>query len=420
MTRLTALLLLVLTPPLLAASSPRAIELRNQGFAELENERPEAAEGLYTELAKVVPDDPLPWANLAIAQLRQQKFDDAKSSIGKALRLTPDEAALLAIEGDVYQWSGDLDGALERYRRAVTANPNDPEVLYGLYNLATTNPNLPGAETAATLAIDRLAELRPENVVVLLQRGQRAIAAGDRPTASTIFNRIQELLWQAPPLAARAFDMVETALEGEDVSEVRVPALRLENVLKVTPMFRENLRELRTGIQGLPIERFRDEPQPTAFGEPLDIRFTTTSLDSTPLLAVAVGDLDADGTSDVVTASSDKLTIRLATDTWQATTTLPLPIRADGLLIVDLDNDGRLDIVAHGMKGSRSFRNGEDGFTTHDFGVDAVQARSMVPIDFDIEGDLDLAYAGTALGVLRNQLQGPLETTPGTVFPALA
>ena len=59
------------------AVSPEAVELRNRGLAELENEKPELAEQAYRQLTEVAPKDPLGFANLAIAELRQQKNDAA-------------------------------------------------------------------------------------------------------------------------------------------------------------------------------------------------------------------------------------------------------------------------------------------------------------------------------------------------------
>jgi hypothetical protein len=44
----------------------------------------------------------------------------------------------------------------------------------------------------------------------------------------------------------------------------RVPAARLENVLRVTPLYQQSLAELSPGIQGEPVERFAAEPPPSS------------------------------------------------------------------------------------------------------------------------------------------------------------
>ncbi len=260
--------LTLLSLPAIAAVPPEAVELRNRGLAELENEKPELAEEAYRRLIEVAPEDPLGHGNLAIAELRQQKNDAAMASIERALALAPGRADLLAIKSEVLQWTGDLEGALAVMKQAADAAPQDLEIQYAAYQLATT-VRTEEADAAGLEVLRRLAKLRPENLVVLLQLGQRAIAAGDRRVASGVFVRVEQLLWQVDPIATRALGMVTEALAADDLSAARVPAIRLENVLKVSAMYRESLRELKTGIQGIPIKRFVDEPEASDFGDPV-------------------------------------------------------------------------------------------------------------------------------------------------------
>ncbi len=90
-----------------AATSPdRAVELRNRGFGELENEQPAKAEQAFRELAELTPDDPLPFANLAISLLRQQKTDEAMAAIAKAEAKSPNDPRLIAIRAEILSWSG--------------------------------------------------------------------------------------------------------------------------------------------------------------------------------------------------------------------------------------------------------------------------------------------------------------------------
>ncbi len=233
------LAVLLLVPPVacVANDAPpmEALDLRHRAFAELENEHPEKAAPLYRQLAELLPDEPLGWANLAIAELRQQDYDGALKSIAKALEKAPKRPDLLAIEAEILQWKGDLQGALARLEEAAEGAPQDLEILYSLYDIATTTDG-EQADAAAQKALHRLGRLRPENVVVMVKTGQLAIADGNRRRATAAFGRIGELLWQAEPIATRALGLVTKALEGEDLSAAATPAQRLENVLKVSPM----------------------------------------------------------------------------------------------------------------------------------------------------------------------------------------
>lgn len=419
--------------------TPAALELRDQGFAELENEHPEKAEVAYRRLGELLPEDPLPHANLAIALLRQQKYDAARQAVARALELAPGRGDVLAIEAEIAQWSGDLDSALVTMGRALDAAPRDLEILYATYQLATTARG-ETAEALARKSLDRLAELRPENVVVLLRLGQRAIAEGDRPTATASYARVAQLLWQAEPIAGRAMEMVSDALRQDDLESARVPAVRLENVLKISAMFREGLRELKTGIQGIPLRRLGGEPEPNAFGDPIAIELKGRRIDPRPTLgkALAVGDFDGDERPDIarlIAADGEagwRLVVRGSktggSAKEQGLAALGAPAGA-GLLATDLDNDGFLDLLAHGDGGMAFFGGAGDGSFTRregDLGLGGAGAAATTVIDFDIEGDLDLALAGSgeqAVDLWRNNLAGDLEAVgrrsiPGNTWTA--
>lgn len=411
---------------------PRALELRDTGLAQLENETPEQAEGTFRQLLEVAPQDPLGHANLAIALLRQQKLEEAEATLATALATAPGRGDLLALRGDILQWSGRQDEALKAYQEAAEANPEDPEVQYSLYRQATSLDS-EEAEQAAAQTASRLAQLRPENVVVLLAQGQQAIASGDRTAATGAYLRVRELLWQAPPIAETAIEKVFEALEAGDLSAARTPALRLENVLKVSAMFRESLRELSTGIQGLPVLRFVHEPTAQSFGEPVPVAFRRIPLDKSPTAgeALAVGDLNGDRKPDIariVGGTEAVLELHLTSSEEDATQASPLRLPTisglHGLLITDLDNDGLADLLGYGPETLIYWRgDGSGSFTdqTEYFGLVGLGATAAVAIDFDIEGDLDLALAGGKAGaaeLLFNNLQGPLQAVGEQALPA--
>jgi tetratricopeptide (TPR) repeat protein len=410
----------------------KAIELRNRGFAELENEQPAPAEATFTELVQLVPDDPLPHANLAIALLRQQKFEPAQAAIDRAMELAPDRPDLLAILAEVAQWSGRPEEALELMRRTAAAAPDNPRLQYALYRQA----GILRSEEDLTAALERLARLRPENVVVMLGLGQRAIAGGDRAAASAAFLRIRELIWQAPQAAQDLLGQIVAALEAGDVAGARVPALRLENVLKVTPMFRGSQLELDVGIQGDPLFRFRDEGGAASFGEPLQVTFASERLSDRPAHpGVAVGDFNGDGKTDyawLARGAAASLRVRLGeTAADEGARVLPAP-GLERLLAADLDNDGRLDLVGWSADRLEIFRGrGDGGFeaASAEFGISRQEtgAGGVAVLDYDIEGDLDLVVAGGRRGgdgaggaeLYRNSLSGPFEPVGERSLPAV-
>jgi len=423
---LLAFSLLAAAPPAPGPVSPEAAALRALGIAQLENERTGEAAESFRKLAKLTPDDPLPYADLAVVALRQQKSDEAAAAIAQALAKAPGRADLLAIQGDVLQWSGKSEEALAAYRKAAMAAPDRVEIQYGLYRLAGQGEG-PEAEAALKESLQALARLRPENLVVLLQQGQRAIAAGDRAGATQSFLRVRELLGPAPPPAAAAtLAPVLTALESGDVATARVPAIRLENVLKPTPPYQQGLHELTTGLLGNPVERFVNEPPPSTFGDPVPVRFRAAPLAKGPVAgrALATGDFDGDGKPDLAwIEAGEKPRLLLLKGSGGEPVAGPAAAGITGLTAADLDNDGNLDLIGFGSKRIAFWRGKGDG-TFEDasagagFGTAGAEAAAV--LDYDIEGDLDLAIGGEGVDLFRNALQGPLEAVGKQTFPPVA
>ena len=155
---------------LLAAVSDRSVELRNLGIAQLENEKPSEASDTFVALTLEAPKEPLGWANLAIARLRSQQTEEALQAIGKALELAPQRADLLAIRADIEQWQGGPEQALATYMKAARLAPDNAEIQYALYRVASTLQD-PAADEGVDLALENLARLRPDNLVVMLHLG---------------------------------------------------------------------------------------------------------------------------------------------------------------------------------------------------------------------------------------------------------
>jgi len=153
------------------------------------------------------------------------------------------------------------------------------------------------------------------------------------------------------------------------------------------------------GLPGLFIARAKAAPllyakaRAAAFA-PAD---ATAGWPAAPLLEL--GDIDNDLRPEAVLATSGA--IEIIDRERPARTSLPLDgFEVAGLLLVDIDNDGWLDLIAWGPSGLRVWRNGgHAGFAdrTSALGLDAAGAiDGLVAADFDLDGDTDLLTASAA------------------------
>lgn len=413
-----ALLLPIAT--LAAPLDETALGLRQKGLAELENEQNAAAESTFAELASRLPGDPLPHANQAIAALRQARLDEARTALRRALRLAPGRPDLVAIEAELMVAAGDLEGGLERFRIAAAGAPDRPDLQFALLRSGEELGTESG-DAAMDTALARLTRLRPDNLVVLLGAGKRAVALADRTGATAAALRIRELLWEAPKGATEALARLTEALEAGDLPRARVPMQQLANLLRPSPLFQQGVRELSSGILGIPVERFVLEPPAREFGGSLPVTFVAGAKvaasgpagGASPPGArtVLASDLDGDQRPDLLrlvagssSSSPVAVELRLASGGFEPRI-LASSAGLVALQAADLDQDGRIDLVASGPAGAIRFRAGAADFTTWPAAAGELPLRgsALTVLDFDLEGDLDLALAGAgaAAGDLR-------------------
>jgi arylsulfatase A-like enzyme/tetratricopeptide (TPR) repeat protein len=95
---------------------------------EFEEKYPEA-EQVDLRILAGIPDSPASYINLAIAQARQKKFDQAIETLKKGTARMPDSEILLARLGHTYLVAGKLQEAFETMTEALAMNPRDVDAL---------------------------------------------------------------------------------------------------------------------------------------------------------------------------------------------------------------------------------------------------------------------------------------------------
>ncbi|NQZ75237.1 MAG: tandem-95 repeat protein [Ekhidna sp.] len=137
---------------------------------------------------------------------------------------------------------------------------------------------------------------------------------------------------------------------------------------------------------------------------------TIKALTNTDSRSISIGDFNDDGQLDVAVASygSSRLSVY-----EQDGTELYGAANAGQPIFVnhaDLDNDGDLDIISarYGGTVAQWLNDGQGNFTGSTL-LSVAQARSVIPMDMDQDGDIDIVYTGQSasqIGVLENDGAG--------------
>ncbi|HEX9638564.1 MAG TPA: FG-GAP-like repeat-containing protein [Acidobacteriota bacterium] len=412
---------------LIGAGDPtEVIRHKNLGIAFLEQEQPGEAAKEFRELVRLAPGEPLGHADLAIALLRLQRTEEARWHIQKAIELAPDRGDLYGILAEVERWAEQLPASRAALTRAVELAPAEVQLRYALYLDASGQRGGTADPGLAREQLEALHRLAPQNLVVLLKLGRLRLEAGEQAQARALYQAVREIVWDADQRLRGFLDQVIT--EG-DAAAPRAAAF-VENLLKASPRYQQGIAELQTNIIGLPVLEFAPGTLPAGVVDrppELAIRFVAAQAEAELGLrpeVLARADLDNDGSLESVERRGADLVLRDGAESR------PLlgAAQPTAVLPIDYDLEGDLDLVVACEAGAplRLLRNrGDGGFD--DIGEGALpelgelKVHGLASADFDEDGDLDLALA-TSRGILllSNPRQGRFGAPGAPLGPAPA
>lgn len=87
------------------------------------------AERVYREILEDIPDSPEGYVNLAIAQAKQNRFDQAVETLDRGIARIPDSEILLVRLGHTYLVMGKVQEALATMEKVLVSNPHSVDAL---------------------------------------------------------------------------------------------------------------------------------------------------------------------------------------------------------------------------------------------------------------------------------------------------
>lgn len=148
--------------------------------------------------------------------MRTARFDDAITVFTEALRVNPDNAALLVSMSEAQIGAGDPGSALFYGRRALEQAPDNPDVVTSFRDVSIAAGDVASAMAAATTLVDLLPE-RPDLLGELMALQLRLDQLTDAVLAE---QRAAERFPETVSLLAVRADVLERAGETERLVEV--------------------------------------------------------------------------------------------------------------------------------------------------------------------------------------------------------
>ena len=215
------------------------------GLAGLQAGEDVRAKEYLTRATQIAPGEPAGWADLGILQVRQQQFDAAFQSVGKARSLDPSESRIESLLGLIESRRGKLTEAEAHLRKAIALDPHNLKAIYSLAEETERNAGA-ASQAEAQQLLGRILEQQRSNQAVLLDNLRLAAKRGDVAEAQRLLAAVKPLTGSWPDVARQQFGALEQNLNAGNSKAAAVEVQFLRNILLRVPAYREDLDQVKT------------------------------------------------------------------------------------------------------------------------------------------------------------------------------
>jgi hypothetical protein len=377
------------------------------------------ADAKLAEVTQLVPPEPAGWANWGLLALRQRNFEIAAERLEHARSLAPENDQIYYLLGLLESSRGRSAEAITALRKALEINPKN---LLATYKLAEEieRQGSENSDSEYQQLIQKMLEVQPDNLAILLELGRIAAKRGDAETFHRVVGRLADHSAGWPTEVQQQLASVQTAAAGSDVRQAATQITFLRNVFVRVLQYRMDLSAIKPppGEEAIPFTHFLRLESPTFGPAAADMGLTFASepvpdLNNQRWDWIGAVSLGVTGAPTIVVASARDVLLSSG-----ASFTFPggPPPGPDGILPIDFSYDFKTDLVLAGTLGVRLMQQESPGRFTD------VTAHTKLPpsvvnasyfgawaADIEADGDLDVVLGsrkGVAPTVLRNNGDG--------------
>lgn len=340
--------------------------------------------------------------NIGVARLEQYDYDAAAASFQDALRVAPDLTLARLNLAIALFYGGKPDAArLEAEAAAARLSSPQPQYLLGLIARVQDRPE------DAVRAFQKVLAIDPADVGTRVNLGQVYTQQRQYAQAVTL---LREAVAAEPYNATAAYGLAMALTRSGDPGGA--PAMQRFETLRVTPYARTYSQTYLEQGQyaealastGAEPDLVNTAPPPVTFADATtDLLRGSGAGAPTTGGSVVLVDIDNDGDLDVLEGGQGGVHLYrnstgTLTDVTQATGLASVSGPVSVALAGDYDNDGRPDLFVSAASGNRLLHQRENGSFENAArpGLPAFPhlARSAAFVDVDHDGDLDLFIAG--------------------------
>ena len=144
------------------------------------------AEQVYLRVLEDVPDSPAGYVNLAIAQARQRKFDQAIRTLNKGIARIPDSEILLVRLGHTHLVTGMLREAYETMNKVLSLNPRNVDALTVCAGILDSE----GRKEEARTYYNRALAVEPESRYLRMSYAGNLASSGQLREAIEVYKKL--------------------------------------------------------------------------------------------------------------------------------------------------------------------------------------------------------------------------------------